>query len=396
MVRPFLIFFIFLSSTTFFKLAFLPRQLLLLLSFGSTILMLLVFIGNTIYEGRRGFKQNFNFEISLFLFATVLSMFGAKWGHGQGLLLSMWITQGMYFYLFYFLLHAFKVKPEELERLIIIMAIIYLVLFVAQYVLYPRQLFNSRVQEARGTIRIFVPGGIFAYLIFFNFLIKFFQSYSLKYGIFCFIYMIIPVLQGTRSSILSLMLAVLLVIIVSKQVKSKIGVLFLMGIGAVLIFFIFQDIFVNLMEVSQEQSAQEGDDIRVKSARFFLTDFYPNKINYIIGNGVGHMMSPYGLKIMYYKATFGFYQSDIGIVGVYTMYGVLVVLGIFLSIRKILLIDVETKYNYIKFWAAMIIIGAISGAPFTSPSMIVVILSAMYILDVSNYEKKLALLNDEE
>jgi hypothetical protein len=297
MFRQLLVLFIFLSSASFFRLAIFPRQLLLLLSFGSTLIMAITVIANTIYEKRRGFKQNFSFEVSLFLLAALFAMFGAKWGHNQSILLSAWIQSGMYFYFFYFFIHAIKLKPEELERLIIIMAILFLVLWLAQYVLYPRQLFNARVDESRGTIRIFVPGGIFPNLMFYYFLLLFFKKYNVKYGIFCLAYLIIPILQGTRSSILMILLGVLVVILFSKKVKSKIAVLFLMGLSLIFIFFIFQDIFINLIEVSQEQTSQEGDDIRVKCIRFFLTEFSPLKINYLIGNGAGHMASSYGLRI---------------------------------------------------------------------------------------------------
>lgn len=386
MFRQILILFIFLASALFFKLAFLPSQLMLLVSFASTFLIVLVVIIRTIYDNKPGFKQNFSFEVFLFLISVVFAMLGAKWGHGQGLLLSAWVESSMYFYFFYFFLHALRIRPKELERLIIIVAVIYLTLFFAQYVLYPRQLFNSRVQEARGTVRIFVPGGIFANLMFFYFLLLLFKKPKILYAVFCFLYVIIPVLQGTRSSILVTVFAILVVIVISKQVKSKLLVLFLMSSGAVLLFFIFQDIFMNLIEVSQDQSEQEGDDIRVKAIKFFLTEFYPNKINYFLGNGMGHMASPYGLKIMYYKAAYGFYQSDIGILGNYTIWGVTSILGIFLTLRKMFLIKIQQNYKYIKFWAVPLVIASILGSPFFGGSNIVVIVSALYLLDVSNYE----------
>lgn len=395
MFRQLLILFIFLASTTFFKLAFLPRPLLLALSFGSTLLMALVFIINSIYERKRGFKQNFNIEVSLFLLATVFAMFGAKWGHNQNYLLTAWAQYYMYFYFFYFFIHAIRIKPEELERLILIMAILFVILFIAQYVMYPKQLFNTRVQEARGTIRIFVPGGTFAQFMFFYFLFLFFKDYNIKYGAFCLVYLIIPVLQGTRSAILIALLGTLLVILVSRQVKSKVIVLFLMGISAVLLFFIFQDIFINLIEVSEKQAEQEDADVRERCATYFLTEFYPNKINYVLGNGQSHLASPYGIKILYLTASYGFYQSDIGIIGVYVMYGALIILAMILMLRKIFIIEIDKKYNYIKFWAAILILNSILGRPFVDPSSIVVILSALYILDVSNYEVKLARMENE-
>jgi hypothetical protein len=160
-----------------------------------------------------------------------------------------------------------------------------------------------------------------------------------------------------------------------------------MMIGAVTFFFIFQDIFISLIEVTKEQSAQEGDDIRERSARFFLTEFYPNTINYFTGNGVSHMASAYGLKVWFYKTTYGYFQSDLGVVGAFTKFGVLYVLSILLVIRKIFTIQLEAKYIWLRFYVLTVTIAAVMGEPFSQPSVIVGILSIMYIIDVSNFEK---------
>ncbi|MCD4730316.1 MAG: hypothetical protein K8R74_06940, partial [Bacteroidales bacterium] len=102
--------------------------------------------------------------------------------------------------------------------------------------------------------------------------------------------------------------------------------------------------------------------------------------------GHSHIASPFGIKTMYLTANYGFYQSDIGIIGVFVMYGVAIILGMIFLLRKIFIIVIDPKYNYIKYWAAILILNSIMGGLFVRPSSIVVILSAIYILDVSNYE----------
>jgi hypothetical protein len=57
-----------------------------------------------------------------------------------------------------------------------------------------------------------------------------------------------------------------------------------------------------------------------------------------------------------------------------------------LVIRKIFIIKVQPRYNYIKFWAVILIIRSFLGSPFLIPSSIAAILSVLYILDVTNYE----------
>jgi len=347
-----------------------------------------VLIG-VIYDKGKGFKQNFSLEVTLFLLASVFAMFGAKWGHGQDLLLSAWAQSVMYFYFFYFFIHLVRIRPGDFERLLIIMGGLYAFLFFAQTAVFPLRIINVGTFEGRGTIRIFMPGMMFAELAFYYFLLVLVRTNNLKYAVFCMVYLIIVILQGTRQILLVTSFGILAVIFISKQVKSRMLMVFLIFIGSVLIFFIFQDIFMQLIEVSESQSAQEEDDIRVKSATFFLTDFQALFINYIIGNGVGHQASLYGLKVWYYKDVHGFYQSDLGIIGSYSMYGILSVIGVILTLRKIFIIKVHPNYHYIKFWSVTIVFSSILGWPFFRPDNIIAILSALYLLDVSNYELRI-------
>lgn len=388
MIRQILVFIIFLISSEFFKISFIPKGLNLLTSFACTIFLILAVTIWAIYEKKQGFKENFSFEIVLFLLSAIGGIIGAKIGHDQSFFLSAWVQNYMFFYFFYFFLHMIKLRPYELERIMIIIAIIYFSVFFLQYIIHPKLITFARVSAERGTVRIFLPGGSFAMIMFFYFLQKALQSNNLRYAIFCLVYLMTPILQGTRNAIATILFASMVVILVSKRVKSRLGVIFMTGLAAVLFFFIFQDIIFNLIEVSSNQVAQEEDDVRERSATFYLTDFYPDKLNYIIGNGFGHMRSTYGLKIMYYQVTFGFYQSDLGIISGYVKFGVLFVIAIILTLRKIVVIRIDPKYNYIKFWTIILVIQSILGSPYVYPSSIVTIAVALYIIDVSNYELK--------
>ena len=388
MVKQLIVLFIFLSSATFFRLTYLPKNFMLLISFGSTMLMAVTVILSIIYDRGKKFKQNFGIEISLILLSLLFAVFGAKWGHNQDFILTAWVQGNMYFFFFYFFLHTIRIRPEELMQMVLIMAFLYIGLFLLQYVLYPKILFGTRVQEARGTIRIFLPGGSFAGIIYFYFLQLIFTSKDKKYIIYLFLYLMIPLLQGTRSSIVTILFGTLLYILVSKRVKSKFFIMVLIFISGILVFLIFQDIIMNLVAVSQEQTALEGDDVRILSARFYLTEFYPSKLNYLIGNSQSHMMSSYGLRVWFYQVTYGFYLSDIGIIGEFVKYGVLYIISVFLIIRKIFIIKIEPKYAYFKYWAVLLIIEEILGGAFSKPTSIIVILLVLYCIDISSYELK--------
>lgn len=388
MVKKVIIFFIILASAYFYKFKFIPGQIGLLLAFGACFLMLLTVIIAMIYDRGKYFKQNSGILIGLVFLSVFLGIYGAKWGHNQGFLLSFWASNYMYFYLFYFFLHALRVKPDELERLFIIASIIFLFIYFVQYVLYPNILFGSRASEERGTVRIFIPGGAFAVFMYYYFLQKTFTTDKKIAAVYCLAMLAVPILQGTRSSILTLLLGTLIFILINKQVKSKVLATTLILISAVLVYFIFQDIIMNLIEVSKSQTSQEDDDIRVKSAKFFLYEFSPTALNRWIGNGEAHLAAPYGVKVFFYKTNFGFYQSDIGIIGEYSYYGVLYVICVFLILRKLLITKIEPRYSYIKFWAVILIFEELMGGAFSRPTVIMVITGALYIYDVSSFELK--------
>ena len=145
---------------------------------------------------------------------------------------------------------------------------------------------------------------------------------------------------------------------------------------------------MSLIQVSEEQAGQDDDDVRVRAARFFLTEFSPTKLNYFIGNGMSHMMSPYGMKEFYYKATFGYFISDIGLIGEYVRYGVLFIVAIVFTFRKLFTMQVESRYGFLRFWALLLIMSEILGGMFVRPTVIIVITSVMYLYDVSNYKLK--------
>jgi hypothetical protein len=388
MIKQLLVYFILLASAFFFKFILIPSQIVVLILYVAIILMLVTILIISIYDRGRKFHQYSGTLIGLVLLASVLGAWGASYGHNQSFGLSLWAQSSMYLYLFYFFLHAIRMRPEELERIFIIMGLVFIGLFMFQYAIYPKILFGGRVAEERGTVRIFMPGASFAGFAFYYCLNKIFTTSKKIYIGYALMVLIIPILQGTRSSILTLVLGALLFILISRQVKSKIIVMLLMISSTTLVFFIFQDIFMNLIEVSQSQASQQEDDIRVKSIKFFLTEFSPTALNYYIGNGEAHMASPYGLKIYFYKANFGFYQSDIGIIGEYSKYGILWIVCVLLIIIKLFTMRVEPKYFYIKIWAVILIINEVLGSAFSRSTEIIVIASVLYIYDVSKFKLK--------
>jgi hypothetical protein len=388
MVKQITVFLIFVISSYFFKFSLIPGKTDLIMGFGICILMLVTIILTAIYDHGIRFRQQSGIIIGFIFLSVFFGAYGALWGHNQSMLLSLWAPSYIYFYLFYYFLHSIRLRTNDLERLIIVMAIIYLIIYFFQYAIYPKILFGARASEERGTVRIFIPGGGFASFIYYYFLQKALTTDKKISALYCLLYFAVPILQGTRSSVSTLLLGTLLFVLLSKQVKSKIIVSILIFAASALIFIVFQEIIMNLIDVSKSQASQEDDDIRVKCIKFFLYEFSPTSLNYWIGNGESHGASSYGMRIFFYKEFYGFYQSDIGIIGEYSKFGVLWIICVFLIFRKLFITKTAPRYAYIKFWAAIQILSEIMGGSLTKQAEIILITSALYIYDVSSFELK--------
>jgi hypothetical protein len=139
---------------------------------------------------------------------------------------------------------------------------------------------------------------------------------------------------------------------------------------------------------TKEQSLNKEDDIRVLSINYYLNDFSPNTFSLIFGNGEGTNESIYGQNMDYIKNELGYYQSDIGYIGLYSKFGVLAILAYIIFIYKTIKISVPVEYLYAKYFLYFIfIISIIIDAPF-NPGFIPSIILAAYVLNSKDLKRK--------
>jgi hypothetical protein len=390
MIKKIIVFSLFLVSVDLFKLVYIPNQITFVLGFSFALLVTLGSILIFLYQRFDRIHQNFTYEILIFLFAFNLAIVGAYTFHQQNPGLTFWVQRYSLFLFTYFFLHAIRFNVKEIERIIFIMGIVYVFFFLIQFAIFPRILFKVRIQEARGTTRIFLQGGAFATLAYFMGLHYFTTSKKPIYGIFSFLFFITLILQGTRQNILLIGFATVIFILLSKRVKSKFLILLLLVLLAIPVFYFFQDIFINLIAVSEKQSAQEGEDIRVRAAKFFLGEFFPSPFAYLIGNGDSHMASKYGMEIWKYKIVNGFYQSDIGIIGDFSKYGVFFILGVILIYNKVFKLKLQ-RFAYLNYFFLISFLRLFLGSAFGGAESIVVLSTMLYMIDVDVHDQKILL-----
>ena len=289
----------------------------------------------------------------------------------------------MYFYLFYYLLHIFQLKAHDIERLMVIMGVLYVVFFIMQYIFYPTILFDVRIDISRGTLRIFLPALGFMFFTYYKFLQEFLKNQKLQHAVFLILFFLVGgILQGTRQTLASMTLITAAFIFFSKQVKSKAFIISLATIAAISVFLIFQDIFTEIMATTQMETANQAPNVRTLAATFFLTDFMPANIAYILGNGQDSMNSLYGQRIHLYRTLLGFFQSDIGIIGDYSKFGILFVIAQISIIIRIIFGKLHPNISYLRYLFISIALMMFSGRNFFGTSGgIVFVTMSLYLID---------------
>lgn len=373
---------VFAASAAFFRIAFLGKNIIYLVQFALIGCMFLLLIFQIIYWKIPLSQSYFSLPVLLLLAGVLLSMYTAYAYHGQPVAISLWANRYMYFFLFYFVLHLLQVSPTYLERLLFFAGVIYALAFLLQYAAYPTQLFDVRMGVERGTIRIFIPGLALLNMAYFIALQRVLYKNSLVYLVFLILFLAVYVLTGTRSIIAGPAIVTLFALFFSKRVKSRWGMMMLVLFALVLAFYLFQDIVLYLISVSEQQSVHSEEDIRIKAASFFLTDFFPNAFAYISGNSEAHQASAYGLEIFSYKMRNGFYQSDIGFIGEFSKYGLFLLVSAFIIFFKGLSYPLSDDHAYVRYFMILLHVTLPLGSSFTTPDFIVMLCVAMYFLDL--------------
>lgn len=392
MFKRALVLFIIVASMGAFEFAFLGKDLIKVIELSGIAMVALIIMLQLVYSRGDKFKMHFSREIAVILLGVFLSMFTAYTGHYQGFSTTIIAQRFMYFYLLYLALHFIRISDIDLEKIIIYIGITFALFYLLQYLAYPTRIFDVRMAVERGTVRIFLQGLSYVILAYFLILNKLFERFSLSRLALLFGFLSIFILMGTRQILLAMFLLTVMNVLFSKRVRSKMLILVLIGISLIPTVLIFQDIFLGIISVSQEQSQTTvvEEDIRVQAATFFLTELFPNRIAYITGNGAPSANSPYGQMIQMYMDVFRFYQSDVGIIGDYSKFGIFFVIGVVILMVRILTAKLSNDYIYIKyFYYTTLLTLFTGGGGFAEGGGIVVICITLYIIDIDKHNRQL-------
>lgn len=386
MIKKGVVIFILLCSVNFFTIVFIPEAIQKGAHIPAIGLIVALLVLLLIYDHSKPIPKSFSLPIILIFIAMIISMFAAYVFQDQRISITLWSQRAIYYYLFYFLLSRFRLHPEFILKLIIYMGVVYMTIYIIQNIIYPIELVSYRLFSDRSTLRIFLPGAGYYQLGYYLCLYRIFRKFRIFDLLYILSALVVTVLLGSRQLIASIILVSFLFLILNRVVKAKLILVPMIILSVVPFYYLFQDVFEAMLEVTTSQSAGLTENIRFRSARFFLTDFMHHPISYITGNGAEGNNSLYGLKIQKYGLKYGFYQSDIGLIGDYVKYGILFVVGVALSLFKVFKKELIGQEVFVKYFMLGVTLMLLTGSSaFANSANVAVICLILYYIDASLY-----------
>jgi hypothetical protein len=188
----------------------------------------------------------------------------------------------------------------------------------------------------------------FLFLLSFFSISQFYEKRQL-WWLIIFIITIISIIMLLTRTLMAVSFIFLALFILRKSSYTK-RILATIIIGGFVILLSQMNFFQILVDKTMIQTANLSDEIRIRSARFFLNEFSPNILAKIFGNGLPYQDNNYSNYIAYLGNSLGFYTSDLGYIGLYIQFGVFSIFAYFILIYKTFKISVPEKYLYCKYF----------------------------------------------
>lgn len=371
-----------ICAINFFDLQIVKGSFVRYIQFGYLIIAIVMAIPY-IFTKDKGFVL----PVQLIVGSVFLSIFIAIFSRGQSFIDSAIGSIPVLVWSVFFYLRHIDYSVLKLEKIILGYGILYLILYFFQFTHPTNNYFVDLniLDDSRGILRIVFPGRGLFYLATFIAINKSTTTNTNKwFWIFLSLMgIVVTFMQVTRQFILG---ALLMYIIHFLKDVSFLKKAIIATVLAGLMIYVFQSDYsiVSGLKDTQEQTQNSGSDyVRIKAAAFFLTDFSALPFHHFFGNGVPYGSdSPYMKFYSFYVENYGYWLSDVGLVAVYAMFGVIAVLGYLLIWVKSFVYTVPKQFQYLKYYLWFLLITCLTSDTVYSPNDLIATVIVVYIYQV--------------
>ncbi len=268
---------------------------------------------------------------------------------GQPIINSLIVNREMLLWVFYFFLHWKRVNPQYLINCVCGIGICFALINIIQQITYPSFAYFGVVtnefgilEERNGFYRFRISGSEYVFFLTFYSFYLLLARKSVKSLIFFILGIAGIYLTLTRQLWVAAIISLLLIPLLLSNIQTSKKILFTIfgSMACILIINNLDTIFGrDLLEQSSNQF-YNSDYVRWRAYEFYGLDYWVDWFNMLLGNGMHAEVAgnQYGAYIRKIYDDFGLFQSDIGIVGVFSQYGLIYVLAIVLFYRKLFIL----------------------------------------------------------
>lgn len=293
------------------------------------------------------YKIKYTKYVLLIFLGVFISMFSARFFGKQEFMTTFFAQR--WIYSFVLLPSLLYIQPTERDIFKPLKWITYCTMVVWLFAaINPALVFSedaSVVEKSESDFGYYVKGIYFVVFYFYvkahQLIRKFDKKILLEYSFllgFIFLYQNRSMLLGA--------VGVLLYTLFKFRSRNRKVLLTALAVLLVVVIFFTKDIWLALLTESQSQLSNP-DYNRIKALYYYFFEYSPNWFCYVFGNGFpSGGNSPLG-NLMWNNFELGIYASDLGLLGMWTDYGIIPVLTVYFVVFSVLL---QKKYPlYLKF-----------------------------------------------
>lgn len=342
----------------------------------------------------KGRKYNFKSEILLLIILPFISSINTYMLYGQSFYDSIRALTGNFVWVFYFVLHKYKVQESTILKAFLIISLFIAGVQILQQFTYPNALFGvsdedsviekglTEIAEKRNGLWRFrmAVNGYFTAPILFACLMWARKKINNKLIILIAVMLISIYLTLTRQVIAACLLAVFMSFFLGKRNKGMARAMIL-GVILLSVIYAYSDVLFGSLA---EQTSEDMNDsnIRLFAASYFWEASIKNPMTFLLGYGIPGQHGEFASLTDYIQHTLFLFTNDVGFIGRAYEAGYIYVIACYYLLWKVFFKNKEAIPVYIRTFVIFTGVMSIMIFPMASTVYFFVWSCLLYICDI--------------